>query len=311
MERKLIAVAVSTALGLPMAADAVEGSVSGHINRAVVVVDQSGHASDGDIRHADNDSSQSRFRFTGSGELDNGLTAGVNLEYGLATNVRHANIYINSEGGKVSVGHTSTATDGMAHARLGGPSWLAGVTNWCSYTTSGAVDGGPGCLTHDGGRKPILKYDSPALGPMSVSVSTGDNDYWDAMAKVAGSVGDSGYDLRVGFIGDNGSGQDVVGVSGAVKFQQGTSVAASWGENSDAGTTSQHVEIDHSYGPGSIGVAFRQGEDGDGNTGSTWAIGVGHGLGGGATAFAGYRFIEGDNMEDATLLFAGMRVTFN
>ena len=58
MERKLIAVAVSTALGLPMAAGAVEGSVSGHINRAVVVVDQSGHANDGNIQHADNDSSQ-------------------------------------------------------------------------------------------------------------------------------------------------------------------------------------------------------------------------------------------------------------
>ena len=224
---------------------------------------------------------RSRFRFTGSGELDNGLTAGVNLEYGLATQtVRHANLFINSEGGKISVGHTGTATDGMAHARLGGPSWLAGVTNWCSYTTSGAVDGGPGCITHDGGRQPIVKYDSPSMGPLSVSVSTGNGDYWDAMAKVAGSVGDSGYDLRVGFIGDNGNGQDIVGVSGAVKFQQGTSIAASWGENSDAGTTSQHVELDHSYGAGSIGVAYRQGEDGDGNTGSTWAIGVGHGLGG-------------------------------
>ena len=306
MERKLIAIAVSTALGLPMAAGAVEGSASGHINRAVVVIDQDGHASDGNIQHVDNNSSQSRFRFTGSGELDNGLTAGVNLEYGLGTNLRHANIYINSEGGKVSVGHTGTATDGMAHARLGGASWLAGVTNWCSYYSAGA-----GCLTHDGGRMPILKYDTPSMGPLSVSVSTGDNDYWDAMAKVAGSVGDSGYDVRVGFIGDNGSGQDLVGVSGAVKFQQGTSVAASWGENSDAGTTSQHVEIDHSYGPGSIGVAFRQGEDGDGNTGSTWAIGVGHGLGGGAQAYAGYRFIEGDDIEDASVLFAGMRVTFN
>ena len=309
MEKKLIAVAVSTALGLPMAADAVEGSFSGHVNRAVVVVDHDGYDMDGEIQHVDANSSQTRFRATGSGELDNGLTVGVRLEYGASSsnlNLRHADLYVNSEGGKVSIGHTSTASDGMIYARLGGPSWLGGVTNWCSYYSAG-----PGCLTHDGGRKPILKYDTPSLGPLSIAVSTGNNDYWDAMAKVAGSVGDSGYDLRVGFIGDNGMGQDLVGVSGAVKFQQGTAIAASWGENSDEGSTAQHIEIDHSYGPGSIGVAFRQGEDSDGNTGSTWAIGVGHGLGGGATAYAGYRFIEGDDMEDATALFAGMRLTFN
>ena len=47
MDRKLIAVAVSTALGLPMAADAVEGSFSGHINRAVVLVNQDGNDNDG------------------------------------------------------------------------------------------------------------------------------------------------------------------------------------------------------------------------------------------------------------------------
>ena len=33
MERKLIAIAVATGLGLPMAADAVEGSASGHRER--------------------------------------------------------------------------------------------------------------------------------------------------------------------------------------------------------------------------------------------------------------------------------------
>ena len=306
MERKLIAVAVSSALGLPMAADAVEGSVSGHVNRAVVVVNQDGSENDGELQHVDNNSSGSRFRFTGSGELDNGLTAGVNLEYALSTAVRHANVYVSSEGGKLSIGHTSTATDGMNHARLGGASWLAGVTNWCSYVSSG-----PGCITNDGGRKPILRYDTPAIGPLSIAVSTGDNEYWDGMAKLSGSFGDSGYDLRAGYIGDNGSGMDVVGVSGAVKFPQGTSVAASWNEKDDAGEQSQHIEVDHSYGAGSIGVAYRRGENGDGEEGSTWAVGVGHSLGGGATAFAGYRFIEADGAEDINAFFAGMRVTFN
>ena len=42
MERKLIAVAVSSALALPMAAQAVEFAVSGHIARALVSVDGGG-----------------------------------------------------------------------------------------------------------------------------------------------------------------------------------------------------------------------------------------------------------------------------
>ena len=310
MERKLITVAVATALGLPMAAVAVEGSVSGHVNRAVVVVNQDGHTNDGNLVNADNDSSQSRFRFQGSGELDNGLTAAVHLEYGLGTNLRQAYLSLDSAGGKLTLGHGSDAADSMAHARLGGASWLAGVTNWCSYTTSGDVDGGPGCLAHDGGRRAGVRYDTPSIGPLSVAASVGDNDFWASQARLTGSFGDSGYALHVGYIGDNSKGEDVIGVSGAVKFPQGTAIAASWGENEDAGTESSHVEIDHSYGAGSIGVAFRRG-DNNGEEGSTWAVGVGHGLGNGVTAFGGVRFIEGDDMEDVSMYFAGMRVAFN
>ena len=82
MERKLIAAAVSSALAVPMAAQAVEFAVSGHVNRAVVVVDQDGYTDkdgrdqDGKLRHVDANSSETRFRFTGSEELDGGLTAG-------------------------------------------------------------------------------------------------------------------------------------------------------------------------------------------------------------------------------------------
>jgi len=308
MERKLIAVAVSTALGLPMAADAVEGSVSGHVNRALVLVDQNGDPNDGMVRHVDANSSQTRFRFTGSGELDNGVTAGLTLEYGASSsnlNLRHSYVYLDSAGGKVSIGHTGDAADGMIYARLGGPSWLGGVTNWCSYHSTGQ-----GCITVDGGRSPVLKYDTPAIGALSVSASVGNDDAWHTQARVAGSFGDGGYALHLGYVGDNGSGEDMIGASAAVKFAQGTAVAVSWGENSDAGVEAQHIELDHSYGGGSIGVYYRQGEDNAG-TGSAWGVGVGHGLGNGATAYAGYRMMEGEGVDDANVFFAGMRVTFN
>ena len=304
MERKLIAAAVSSALALPLAAQAVEFSVSGHINRAVVSVD--GGDNDGDLQHVDANSSGTRWRITGSGELDNGLTAGVQLEYALNGAVRHANVSLGSAGGKLTIGHGSRATDGMAHADLGGASWLGGATNWCSYHSTG-----PACPSNDGGRGPMLRYDTPAIGPANIAISTAEGDYWDAKVSISGSMGDAGYDLRVGHIGENDGGGDVTTASAGVGFGQGTTVAVAWSQNNSADNHEyQYVKLDHSYGDGSIGVVYKRGED-DNSDGSLWGIGIGHSLGGGATAYAGYRQISEDGMDDVDVAFAGMRVTFN
>ena len=242
-----------------------------------------------------------------AGELDNGLTAGFHLEYAIEDySRRFSNVYIASPGGTVTVGHGSTATDGMAYANLGGPSWLGGVTNWCSYGGSG-----PGCNSIDGGRMGVVRYDTPAIGPMSIAVSTGNDEYWDAELTVAGSFGDSGYDLRLGYIGDSGAADnEMIGASGAVKFGQGTAIWTAWGQNSDTEQEVQYIALDHSYGAGSIGISYRQGETGD-MDGSSWSMGVGHALGNATHAYAGYRFVEGDGQADLAAFFAGMRVRFN
>ena len=457
IERKLIAAAVSSALALPMAAQAVEFSVSGHVNRAILSVDTGGDDDD-DLQHVDSNASQSRVRFTGSEEMDNGMTAGVNMEMGIlstgsttGTTTRHAAAYLNTPGGKLTLGHTSTAADGMAHARLGGPSWLGGVTNWCSYYSKNAAGGtAVACPSNDGGRTDVLRYDTPSLGPATLSFSAGDNDYWDAKLTIAGSFGDAGYDIRIGHIaeyetsattaastsmrtvpgstrtfeagllfneitehntdsgltGDDAvpttiagikrlrpantkyylvatddtsqdsltarvpgdgaesadgtalvgsfspnSGNDVASnvymevvptrveevttpasttkskkgdittASAAVNFGQGTSVAVAWSqdENPDPNTDHEYtyVEVDHSYGDGSFGVYWKQGERGNGpgaqsTEGSLWGVGIGHNIGAGATAYAGYRVIKEDGISDnVSIILAGMRVTFN
>ena len=319
MERKLIAAAVSSALALPMAAQAIEFSVSGHVNRAIVLENQDGNDNDGELRHVDSNASQSRFRFTGSEDIGNGMTAGVNMELGVlstggssGTTTRHAAVYLSTAGGKLTLGHTGVATDGATNARLGGPSWLAGVTNWCAYASP---SGAAACQTYDGTRTDILRYDTPSLGPVSLSVSIGDNDYKDAMAKVAGSFGDSAYDLRVGWTGkDDDDEDDIIAASGALKFGTGTAVAVAWASTDQgAGENNQytHFEIDQSYGDGSIGAYYKTGEMND-MDGNLWGVGVGHNVGGGVTAYAGYRRIEDDTagFEDHNLFVAGMRVTF-
>jgi hypothetical protein len=331
MERKLIAVAVSSALALPMAAQAIEFSVSGHVNRAIISVDGGGpnnkpDANEGDLTHVDANSSETRFRFTGSGEVSGGMTAGVQLELGRPGDwrTRHANVSLSSAGGKLTIGQGSEATDGMAHADLGGASWLGGATNWCSYASSG-----PACPSNDGNRTQVLRYDTPAIGPANIAVSTGNDDFWDAKLSIAGSMGDAGYDVRVGHIGkfetesvtaneehpheskmmvDAG---DITTASAAFSFGQGTSVALAWSQNKTADNHEyQYIKLDHSYGDGSIGVYYKHGED-DNTEGSLWGIGIGHSLGGGATAYAGFRQMSEDNKDDVDLIVAGLRVAFN
>ena len=379
MERKLIAVAVSSALALPMAAQAVEFAASGQLNRAIISVD--GGANDGSLQHVDANASQSRFRFTGSGELDSGMTAGVQLEYGLTANVRHANAYLSSEAGKLTVGHGSRATDGMAHAYLGGPSWLGGATPWCAFHS---VATNPACPTNDGGRGPMLRYDTPAIGPAGISISAADDDYWDVKLTISGSMGDAGYDLRLGHIGEHDAdvvvvplsvtavragdlraaletaeesvaehfmapdfslqdaygeaiddkglasggadrlvykhqakkattprAGDITTASAAVNFGQGTSVALTWSQDSLADHEYQYIKLDHSYGDGSIGVYYKAGETDGGTRGSYAGIAVGHSLGAGATAYAGYRQMSQDATADIDLLVAGLLVSFN
>ena len=208
MERKLIAAAVSSALVLPMAAQAVEFSVSGHINRAIISEDGGGaegkpDAHDGDVQHVDSNASETRFRFTGSEELekrdDGGRADGARQALGLAHAPRerlpvHRRRQDHHRSGR------RQATDNMAHADLGGPSWLGGATNWCSYNAG--FGSGPACPSNDGGRRPVLRYDTPAIGPASIAVSTGNDDYFDIKLSIAGSMGDAGYDFRIGHIAE-------------------------------------------------------------------------------------------------------------
>ena len=83
MNKKLLAIAIASAVAAP-GAFAVEGSASGHVNRMIMFADD---GNDSDVMHVDNLNSQSRFRFTGSGDLGvGGLKTGIHLEAGWSSN---------------------------------------------------------------------------------------------------------------------------------------------------------------------------------------------------------------------------------
>ena len=379
MERKLIAIAVSSALALPMAAQAVEFSASGQVSRALISVD--GGDNDSDVQHVDANASQSRFRFTGSEELESGMTAAVGLEYGLMTNLRQAHGSLGGEFGKVTIGHTNVAADGPSYASFLGGAFMGGATNWCPYASTG-----PSCQNYSPSRQPILRYDTPAIGAASVSVSTGNNDYFDAALNVAGAFGDAGYDLRIGFVseydadvdavpesnivrtramidtaveaaghtsiaehaeetgttiiqltegdGDNPAptdddvfvkhtpataattkpAGDAIITSAAFAFGQGSSVALGWSQEDINDGEQTFIALGHSYGAGSVAAYYGRGEKkaaGVKTDGSHWGVAIGHDLGGGVDAYAGYRLMQEDNKDDVSVVIAGMRVKFN
>ena len=82
MNRKLLATAVAGAIA-PMAAQALDVSVSGQVNRAIRFADNGANS---DVQHIDGSASKSRFRFTAEGEVMAGLTAGAHIEYGSSNN---------------------------------------------------------------------------------------------------------------------------------------------------------------------------------------------------------------------------------
>ena len=228
MNRKLLVAVVAGALAVPMAAQGVDIAASGHINRALTFSDADG--ADNPM-HVDGGSSPSRFRFTGSEDLDNGLTVGVNLEYAVwgedvtapdpATAVydadefsirpyiRHATVSIGGGFGKVHLGQTAPATHLIGHASFDNYAWLSGTELGCDFCPSG---GGPefggAAFAYGQSRMEVMKYDAPSLGPVALSVSSDGDEFWDAAVKTSGENGDVSYQLQAGFT--NRAAEDII-----------------------------------------------------------------------------------------------------
>lgn len=314
MNRKLLTVIVSGALALPMAAQAVDFSVSGHINRALLFGDDEITGADNNVTHTDGGASPSRFRVTGSGELDNGVTAGVNLEYGVGArkadgnpNLRHSAVYLSGAFGKLTLGHTSQATDGIAYSSYDNHAWLAGIEIGCDFCS--------GLPTYGGGRAEVIRYDTPSIGVGTVGVSTDGDDFWDAALRVDGSVGDGGYQLKVGY-GHTDDQQDNLVVSGAVSFG-GMHANAAWGQTDpDASSEGKqdylHFGIGYNIGETSIAATYT---DHDVENGvQSWGVGVGHGMGP-VQLYAGYKHLNLDEETaargDHGFFVVGSRIRFN
>ena len=319
MSRKLIVAAAASVLALPMAAQAVESSVSGHIGRTIQHVDGPGEETSGPKwDHQGLGASGTRFRITGSEELENGVTVGVNLEYaagggqGDNPGLRHSNLTFAGAFGSIAAGQTGPTTGGTNDDLSA--TGLA-VDMACSNAAKSS------CPDFTAGRRGVVKYSTPAIGAVGISSSFA-RDFWDGQLTTGGELGGGSYALRASYAVD---GDDSVkapakktySVAAAIKVG-GTSVSTLWGSIDHDNAADEMTDLDgfgvklaYDFGDSGIGLLLRQTDMDDGTEPSTWGIGVQHSMLGAVDIFAGYYVHDADDGADETKTFSvGTRINF-
>ena len=345
MNRKLLAAAVAGAL-VPMAAQAVDISVSGQVNRMIRYADD-GH--DSDIQHLDNGASSSRWRMVGSGELDNGLTAGATIEQNFQSNassrlgidgtaddhngMRHAYLWLSGEFGTLSLGQTGPAGNGTVWTSHSG-AWMG--TEYSSIEESSAImmrtsDGGNSTSlwgafgSVSAGRDDILKYDTPSIGPASFTASIGNDDagdeYWGVEAAVSTEMGGSSF-IGGAFVSEiPGTSDNMFGIAGGVAFANGTSVNLVYASRDDYSKDHDdfYANLSHTWGNSSVAIGYRYVDGRNAALDDAQSLGIGfqQSLGSGVHVYAGFHNFsadsatEGMSIDDVNVFHVGSRVTFN
>ncbi|CAO1669079.1 porin [Salinicola sp. NYA28a] len=213
----LAAIIASTTslLILSTPAQAFSFKVSGQVDKAIVGAD---NGEESDIGFVDNNGSNTRFRFLGSQELNNGVEFGFNYEVALTNNlstnfdintsdtdstfldVRKTEVYLIGDLGKVSLGKGDGAANGTSEVDLSGTQYLGGGS--AHYYASGISfldpDGNPigtiGGAAYNNfdalSRNNRIRYDTPSLGDVVLSASLDSGKAVETAARYATDFGD-------------------------------------------------------------------------------------------------------------------------
>ncbi len=192
------------------AKDKIEVKLYGQVNKAVMLADD---GNDDDVFFVDNDASSTRIGIKAKTKNKGDLSAGAQFEAEYQTNdsnkvsmtdttassdtfaKRQMKVYVkHKKAGKLTLGHGSTSTDGITEQDLSGTS-LAGYSHikisgagfkfWDNTNTPGdsgsysGTDVGDVFDHLDGGRKDMIRYDSPELVGLTLSVSSAEENYSD------------------------------------------------------------------------------------------------------------------------------------
>ena len=284
MHKKALTVAVAGALAVPMAAQAVEVSVSGHVARALVVTDSDN--SDNTTQVKDWGSSPSRFRMSGSGEImDGGTSAGLFLELGEKGNMRQSHVFFEGGFGKIALGDASDAADSRAYSDKSG-TFIAHGQESGSIETGDYFDGLSGGTTEG------VHYSSPSFGMGKLEASVGNDDRWSVSAVLDTTAGGAAVRGEAGYL-DYGSNDTSIGASLGAKLAGGITFSAAWAKRTNEKPAAAAADAPDPSDPGyfqatvgyilgdtSFAVSWYRSSDfvNDGSEGNIVGVGFNHNL---------------------------------
>ena len=246
MHKKALTVAIAGALAAPMAAQAVDFTISGHVNRALVVVDREDDRStpmvDESSTQADvvnNGSSSTRIRWVGSSEMMDGNSVGIQVEYQETSDgslgLRHANVNYAGDFGKITIGQGSEAGDGSAYKGGVGTFGIGHGQEKGSATLGsyfGSLDAGT--RTH------MIRYDTPAIGPVGAALSVGNDDRISAAVTLSTEFSGSSFNAMVASLREDsnvmGKAQETIGASFGVSMANGLGISGAWARGDNHGS---------------------------------------------------------------------------
>ena len=237
MHKKALTVAIAGALAVPMAAQAVDFTISGQVNRALFITDTDGGTS---AEVANNLDWSTRIRANGRSELEGGGNVRIQFEYeesGSGVNLRHANVQYGGDFGRVTLGQGSEAGDGSQYLATTGVNGIGhGAGTSSDFTLGdwfGDLDGG--------GRIHMIRYDTPAIGPVSAAVSVGNDDKVSARLGLNTEVAGSSFAAQLA-TQRTGGGASNISASFGSTLASGLTVSGAWAKGSDMAVVTEAVE---------------------------------------------------------------------
>lgn len=205
-------------------------TISGWVNEAVVFWDD---GTERNVYVGTNKLEQSRFKFAGEAKINKDVSAGYTVEVGVVANdsgswdqtnpqrnagvftLRKSNWWLKSKTyGKLTVGLEGTSTYHLlddadfTQTRSFADALGAGVGIGSFFTRSGGVTGPrwseimrgyDNSTPGQGGRRNIVRYDTPEFAGFVATASWGEDDYWDVALIYKGEFHDFKLAGRVGY----------------------------------------------------------------------------------------------------------------
>ncbi len=229
-------------MAAPIAAQAVDFTISGQVSRTLFYSDPD-FSSDPtkppkattEIR--DNNGA-TRVRANGHSVLDDGSTLGIQFEYAMdaGATLRHANVqYTNPAAGRITFGQGSEAGDGSAGLGIGVTGIGAGQdgtsdTEYMDDKGEAISLGGFFGSLDGGGRNNMIRYDTPAIGPLSAAVSIGNGDSVSAQIALSSDIGGTLFDAKVATHQNPSEMADNISASFAMTMPSGFAFGGAWGK---------------------------------------------------------------------------------